>query len=114
MKYKYKVGQRVRYTYWKCEPIVCDKCGHETYLGAEEEEIQALGVITERDKDYCMSAFEPLYTFREELQDDGSILKIPELKPLAGVKKENFYTIEEHTVCEDNIKEVNDGNSSRL
>lgn len=89
MKYRYSIGDSVRYKTFKATDGECPACRH---IETAYEYIERDGVITSRGLDYVMEG-EPGLELKSEVQPGGSILNIPCLTEFMPIKKEKVYEI---------------------
>lgn len=91
MKYKYKVGQKVRYYAQKYTETVCKTCGHEE---TDSKTIKVTGVILKRYYDIVFR-WQP-FPLTDEITEDknGKIIHKPYLSDTKINKPEPCYEIE--------------------
>ena len=90
MKYKFKVGQKVKFDYDNGKYIACEKCGHEDYVSNHKK---VTGVIEKRYYAVVIDGF-AMDIKDYQIEEDGVTTHIPyggdirlvEAKPCYDIK----------------------------
>jgi hypothetical protein len=99
---KYKVGDTVKYNYYKHTSVSCPSCGHEEIETTPEIHE---GVITKASLEHLYGAEDLSAIIATETMPDGSIRQRPYLEDIKVIAPIPFYHVGNEGFSEANIVE---------